>query len=265
MTQEGEGRTLLTAVERLLASDAELLTMLAEERRCGPGASTRIVSRFSNVSAIAGAIGGAPSIVPGWGLLGAVATTMAEMTYVLEDRGGNVLGVGCSPRTGHHEPRTSADRLPAGRGGNAGGVDGPRCSGGRGGHRIGKPCGTTRLGRSRSSCWTSSASWPLPRRRRCSAGSPCGPCRWLALSPGPASARCSPPGWGIGQSGDSGSGHDRERSAYVSRCFPRIFLRRCRNAPWPILSAFAAFVRLLPLFSRALSIASSVRPVGSGS
>jgi hypothetical protein len=83
-THEAQGRTLLTAVERVLASDPELLKILAEERRHGAGTSTRIVSRFSYVSAIAGAIAGAPSIVPGWGLVGTVATTVAEMTYVLK-------------------------------------------------------------------------------------------------------------------------------------------------------------------------------------
>jgi hypothetical protein len=82
-TSESKGQTLLTAVERLVAPDADILRVVAEERARGPGASERIVSRFSNRSALVGALAGAPSLVPGWGIIGALGTVVAEMTYVL--------------------------------------------------------------------------------------------------------------------------------------------------------------------------------------
>jgi hypothetical protein len=78
------GQRFLSAVERLLRSNEEIHDIVWEERQKGPGASERIVSRFSNQSAVAGALAGAPSLVPGWGLLGAAGMMMVEMTYVMK-------------------------------------------------------------------------------------------------------------------------------------------------------------------------------------
>jgi hypothetical protein len=79
-----QGSTLLAEVERILMSDAEILRIVKEEAAYGPAAADRIIARFSNRSAVAGAIGGAPSLVPGWGLLGAFGTAVVEMTYVMK-------------------------------------------------------------------------------------------------------------------------------------------------------------------------------------
>lgn len=78
------GQQLLSAVERLLVSNDEIFRIVLEERAKGPGASERIVSRFSNQSALAGALAGAPCMVPGWGILGIAGTMVVEMTYVLK-------------------------------------------------------------------------------------------------------------------------------------------------------------------------------------
>lgn len=79
-----QGQQLLSAVERILSSNEEIFRIVIEERARGAGASERIVSRFSNQSALAGALAGAPSMIPGWGLVGVAGTTVVEMTYVLK-------------------------------------------------------------------------------------------------------------------------------------------------------------------------------------
>jgi hypothetical protein len=79
-----EARQILSAVEDILASDDEILRIVSEERVRGQGAGMRLVSRFSDRSAIAGAIAAAPSLLPGWGLAGVAATAIAEMVYVLK-------------------------------------------------------------------------------------------------------------------------------------------------------------------------------------
>ncbi len=80
------GKTLLSSVERLLDQDAverttrRILAVTTEREE----ASKRVISHYANRSAIAGALSAAPGLVPGWGTLGVVGLTLAELSYVMK-------------------------------------------------------------------------------------------------------------------------------------------------------------------------------------
>lgn len=91
MNESGEeaGRRLLNAVERMLATPEEIRAVVAGYRREGavspPQLSERLVSHYSNRSALAGGISSLPGLVPGVGTLTvALGSTLAEMAFVLK-------------------------------------------------------------------------------------------------------------------------------------------------------------------------------------
>ncbi|MCC6527737.1 MAG: hypothetical protein IT373_34140 [Polyangiaceae bacterium] len=83
-----EGTYLLNAVERILEDPAAIEQRIGRLLREAGGdhdaASRRAISWYSNRSALAGGVAAAPSIVPGWGTLGALGAIGAEMVYVLK-------------------------------------------------------------------------------------------------------------------------------------------------------------------------------------
>jgi hypothetical protein len=86
-TQEEKGQTLLNAVERIVAPNDEILRIVASARRQSSdhaSAERWIVARQSNLSALAGAVAAAPSLLPGWGTIGVFGTVMTEMVIVLK-------------------------------------------------------------------------------------------------------------------------------------------------------------------------------------
>ena len=83
-----QGTFLLHAVERILEHPDALERRVEQLRLDAAGdraeASRRIISWYSNRSALAGAVAAAPAVVPGWGTLGILGTLSAEMVYVLK-------------------------------------------------------------------------------------------------------------------------------------------------------------------------------------
>jgi uncharacterized protein (DUF697 family) len=93
-----QGKKLLTAVERILASNAAVKTVVAEcEARAKAQGETlkgdslreataqELVRHYSNRAAIAGGAAGLPALIPGWGsLVAAVGGTFAELTLLLK-------------------------------------------------------------------------------------------------------------------------------------------------------------------------------------
>jgi uncharacterized protein (DUF697 family) len=97
---EAKGKQLLTAVERLLASNEAIreVVLVADARakaRAGEGARSKetlreltakeLIRRYSNRAAIAGGATAVPALIPGVGSLAAgVAGTFAELAYLLK-------------------------------------------------------------------------------------------------------------------------------------------------------------------------------------
>lgn len=83
------GHRLLNAVERMLATTEEIRAVVAGYRREGAAQtdqlSERLISHYSNRSALAGGVSALPGLVPGIGTLTvAVGSTLAEMAVVLK-------------------------------------------------------------------------------------------------------------------------------------------------------------------------------------
>jgi uncharacterized protein (DUF697 family) len=95
---DDQGKKLLTAVERILASNASVKAVVAEcEARAKAHGETlkgdslreataqELVRHYSNRAAIAGGASALPALVPGWGsLVAAVGGTFAELTLLLK-------------------------------------------------------------------------------------------------------------------------------------------------------------------------------------
>jgi uncharacterized protein (DUF697 family) len=93
-----QGKKLLTAVERILASTADVRAVVAEcQARAKAKAATlkgdslreataqELVRHYSNRAAIAGGASALPALVPGWGsLVAALGGTLAELTLLLK-------------------------------------------------------------------------------------------------------------------------------------------------------------------------------------
>jgi len=80
---------LLNAVERMLATPEEIRAVVEGFRREGAvrtaQVSERVISHYSNWSALAGGASAVPGIIPGIGTLTVVlGSTLAEMAYVLK-------------------------------------------------------------------------------------------------------------------------------------------------------------------------------------
>lgn len=92
---EAKGRKLLTAVERLVASNESLRAvsadvLVAAKSDGGSGDSVReaaaaeVVRRYSNRAALVAGAASLPSLVPGAGLALGLGATLAELTLVLK-------------------------------------------------------------------------------------------------------------------------------------------------------------------------------------
>lgn len=94
---EAQGRKLLTAVERLIRDDEELIAIAERHQREIPreehadeaawreAVAALIVSDFSNRSAISGGAAALPSILPGFGtVVSLVGGTLADMALMLK-------------------------------------------------------------------------------------------------------------------------------------------------------------------------------------
>lgn len=86
---EGSHQRLLNAVERMLATPEEIRSIVDGYRREGAvrrsQLSERLISHYSNRSALAGGVSALPGIVPGVGTLAVVlGSTLAEMAVVLK-------------------------------------------------------------------------------------------------------------------------------------------------------------------------------------
>lgn len=89
MEENASGRKLLNAVERLIDQPEQIEQLVTKLRReAEPGidhVSERIISHYSNRSALAGAVSSLPGMIPGVGTLTvAFGTTLLEMAAVLK-------------------------------------------------------------------------------------------------------------------------------------------------------------------------------------
>src|SRR5688500_573961 len=89
-SDEEKGRTLLTAVERIVASNEKIRAVVSEcEERAGDGgrdaAAREIIRHYSNRAAIAGGVVALPSLVPGTGAIWvALGGALAELGALLK-------------------------------------------------------------------------------------------------------------------------------------------------------------------------------------
>jgi len=86
---QSSSHNLLTSVERMLAPSREIRDVVESYRRTTPPdvaqLSERLISHYSNRSALAGGVSSLPALVPGVGTLTvAFGTTLAEMAVVLK-------------------------------------------------------------------------------------------------------------------------------------------------------------------------------------
>ncbi|MEQ9324269.1 MAG: hypothetical protein RIF41_34215, partial [Polyangiaceae bacterium] len=85
--QDEQGRKVIAAIERMLASDEEILGVVeaAKSRTSSTSeAAWWLARRYARASALAGGAAAAPSFVPGWGTLLSFGTMAGEMVYLLK-------------------------------------------------------------------------------------------------------------------------------------------------------------------------------------
>lgn len=105
-----KARTLINAVERMLEQPEKIDGLVRRYRDETGGelarVAQRIISHYSNQSALAGGIGGLTGLIPGVGTVIAIAgTTLAEMAYVLKLEVEMCLGLACAYGHDIRDPR----------------------------------------------------------------------------------------------------------------------------------------------------------------
>lgn len=78
---------MIAAIERMLASDEEILGVVASAKNRTTSkseAAWHLARRYARTSALAGGAAAAPSLMPGWGTLISLGTMAGEMVFLLK-------------------------------------------------------------------------------------------------------------------------------------------------------------------------------------